>query len=277
MDEAELCLWLRRSLRYVRSKLKITLNKDLSQHLMVWCDLGLMFKKLLKSIKAKYAFELGTGTGFLTKFIATTVEHVVSIEIDPRLLYVAYKILDGEYNVSLVLGDGIRHIESECVRADVIVSNTPFHITSQLIISFIKSRYPYAIITLQQEVAERLIASAGSANYSRLSVLAKLFLEVKDIKTYPPQAFYPRPEVSATLVLLKKKQHWSSNYENLEGFLACLFSQRRRKLRKALIHCFGKESLNVVKGLINDELRVFKLNPEDFLNLYLRFKDLMST
>jgi len=276
MNEAELCLWLRRNLKYVRNKLKLALSKDLSQHLMVWCDLGITFKKILESIRVKYAFELGTGTGFLTKFIATAVKHVVSAEIDPKLLYAAYKILSDEYNVSLVLGDGIKLIESDSVRADVIVSNTPFHLTSQLIVSFIKSKYPYALITLQREVAERLTASVGSVNYSRLSVLTNLFLEVKKVKTYPPQAFYPRPEVSATLVLLKRKSYWSNTYENLESFLACLFSQRRRKLRRALIQCFGKDSLDIVKGLVNDELRVFKLNPEDFLNLYLKFKDLMN-
>ena len=204
MNEAELCLWLRRNLRYVRSKLKLALSKDLSQHIMVWCDLGITFKKILENIRVKYAFELGTGTGFLTKFIAPTVRHVVSAEIDPKLLYIAYKILSDEYNVSLVLGDGIKIIESDGVRADVIVSNTPFHLTSQLIVSFIKSRYPYALITLQREVAERLTASVGSVNYSRLSVLTSLFLEVKKVKTYPPQAFYPRP-VSYTHLMLPTK------------------------------------------------------------------------
>ncbi|RLG87024.1 MAG: ribosomal RNA small subunit methyltransferase A [Thermoprotei archaeon] len=275
MKEEGLCSWLRRSIRYVTSILPPNkLSKDLGQHLMVWCSLGLKFLEIIKKLSANKVLELGTGTGFLTKFLSMAADNVVSIEIDPKLASIARELLRDAYNIHLIIGDGLEFIRVLNDRVEIIASNTPYNISSRVIVSFIKSNLNYALLTLQKEVADKLLAKPGTRDYGRLSVISSIFLSVERIRDYPPIAFYPRPEVYSTLVLLRRKRSWSPIFNNIEEFLGCLFSQRRRRLIKVLNKCVEGFSINklISKYHVRNDLRVFQAEPELLLNLYIRSK-----
>ena len=273
----DLCLWLRRRSREVLKILGLRLNKELAQHLMVSCKLGLDFLSVIKQLGIKRIFEFGLGTGFLTKFISVPARYVVGIELDKRLAVIAQKLLQDQHNVMIIIGDGTKFLEGSCIRAEALVSNPPFSISTLLIIGFIKSNYSTSLMTLQKELAERLIAKPGSRNYSRLTVLSSLLLNVRIIRTYPPSAFYPAPEVSISLVLMKKKGRYIPYLDYFEDFLAGIFSQKRRKIIKAILHYLEirgykicrRDIEEIVSKYCNPDSKVMHIQPEDILRIFL--------
>ncbi len=261
VSEPRLCLWLEKNVRrYSRS---VRLRKKYGQHLMVDCSLGLKFLSTLKSeVKPGRVLEVGTGLGFLTKFLSE-VSPVVSVELDPTLARASRKVLKHTRNpVFIIEADAVRLVREGIVRADVVASNPPFNITSDLLISLVKSPYTHALLTLQKEVVDRLLAEPGSRSYGKITVIVRSFFEVRKLAEVPPKTFFPPPEVHASVVLLRRVSPWSEMWENLEKLLKCAFSQRRKLAKKVLGRCVeALFSAGLSKELTEElrDLRVFQV------------------
>ncbi len=240
---------------------------------MVDCKLGIAFLNAVKELNVRTAMELGAGTGFLTKFLAFAVNHLVAVELDIRLVKYLITIAEDHSNVSVILGDGLHLLKSNALRVDAVVSNTPYSITGPLIASIVKSNIRYGILTLQKEVADRLVSSAGSSNYGRITVFTNIYMRPKVLSIFSPNSFYPRPKVWSALVILERIKNWNSKEVVLEELIKCLFNQRKRKAFKVLSKCvenlsLNSGSLNLLKNKLNN-LRVFELSPSDIYEIFL--------
>ncbi len=256
--EDDPCWELRRLLRHIRG---LRLRKRLGQHIMRECRVGADFMRVIMGLAPEAVVEVGPGPGTLTLFIVRSCERVLSIEIDSSFTpYLAR--LASRYPLEVVLGDAIDLIPS--VRGvDVLASNTPYNISSQLIVAFVKNpSLRAAVMTLQRDLVDRLLAPPGSRRYGRIAAFARAFATIEKVADYPPSYFIPEPEVWSSLVVLKKVVEWSDEWATYENMLRCLFNQRRRVLRTVARRC----GLVVPTDLANK--RVYELGPENFVRIY---------
>jgi len=248
--------------------------KSLGQHFMVSCSLGEDIVTLLREMcsgSCSSVFELGSGLGFLTLYLQYVSEYVIASEIDPRFL----RNLRSTFQQSLtdiVACDGVPLLGA-LREGVVVVSNTPYVISAQILVALARSRVRRAVLVLQRDVAEKISAKPGSKNYGRISALVQTFMEVSLGGSYPPKTFTPRPKVWSSVVVLKRLREWVDDYRGYEDFLRCLFSQRRRVIGKRLKECLGVELNSLTEELGAEFLRrrVFEIEPETLLRLYTKF------
>ncbi len=270
MENSDICIELNQILRRYQRVLR--LSKRLGQHIMRGCALASDFAKMLHKLKPDRVLEIGTGIGSLTLVLSRFSTHVVSIEIDPKLAYIARRVLKNYHNAEIILGDGLVFLRASSARADIVCSNPPFNLTGPLISAIVKSSYNTALITLQKEVAEKLVSSPGSRNYGRLTAFVRTFMDAKLINTYPPEEFLPEPEVHVSLVLLSRKRKWENTWALYEELIKCIFNQRRKLAYKVVRKCLE----SVLKLKLNDHvelselknLRVFSLDPELLVKIF---------
>lgn len=214
--------------------------------------------------------EIGAGTGNLTGPLADFAKKVIAVEKDEGAARYLAGVMSGRGNVEVVKGD---ILTIALPRVDRIVSNLPYSISTPITFKVLtEGQFDLAVLTYQTEVADRLMAVPGSSEYSRLSVMATLLASIRRVKDFPPGSFYPTPRVGSTVVTMKRKDVEGVDIASLEGTLKALFSQRRRKLRKALVAYAKIRSTNreravaaVAPSLLGK--RVFELTPTEFLDL----------
>ncbi|MFA0761985.1 MAG: hypothetical protein HZLCBSQH_002097 [Candidatus Fervidibacterota bacterium] len=155
------------------------------------------------------AFEVGTGFGTLTAALATQCRQVVSLEKDKRLAEIARKLLLPFPNIVVHQADALTVNWSELLNAHFVarwkfVANLPYAIGKPLLMRLLRERHLFAdaTVTVQREVAQRMVAQAGQDNYSILSVAVQLYADVRVVATVPPTSFYPEPEVWSAIVKL---------------------------------------------------------------------------
>ena len=167
-----------------------------------------------------------------------------------------------KYLLEVVFGDAIELVP--LIRGvDILASNTPYNISSQLLVAFVKNPLlRAAVMTLQKDLVDRLLAPPGSKRYGRIAAFVRTFAIIEKVADYPPSYFVPEPEVWSSLVVLRKVTDWSEGWARYEDMLRCLFNQRRRVLRTVARRC----GLAMPTDLLNK--RVYELGPEEFVRIY---------
>ncbi|MHC1586070.1 MAG: 16S rRNA (adenine(1518)-N(6)/adenine(1519)-N(6))-dimethyltransferase RsmA [Candidatus Hecatellaceae archaeon] len=216
--------------------------------------------------------EVGGGLGFLTEVLARRAGKVLTVEADPKLFRLLQRKFKGRANVELIFGDFLKL--NLAGRYDKVVSNPPYSISSPLIFKILEAPFRLAVLTLQQEFAERMVARPGSHSYGRLTVTAYYWADVEILEKISKDSFYPKPEVDSVVVRLKPRSKPPFKLEDYSFFsevVKLLFSQRRRKLSKALQTLSKlKPELKLVKPYQEIpylERRVFTLSPEEFAEI----------
>jgi 16S rRNA (adenine1518-N6/adenine1519-N6)-dimethyltransferase len=121
----------------------------------------------------------------------------------------------------------------------VVIGNLPYNLSSQIIVHLMQARghIHRALLMLQKEMAQRLIALPGSRDYGRLSVMLQYCADVAVVAEAPARLFYPRPKVDSQVirVLFKECIETPADDESLlSRVVKAGFSQRRKTLRNAL-------------------------------------------
>ncbi|MEM1622597.1 MAG: 16S rRNA (adenine(1518)-N(6)/adenine(1519)-N(6))-dimethyltransferase RsmA [Sulfolobales archaeon] len=240
-------------------------SKKLGQHFLVDCNLALEVLGKLEEICPKReccVYELGSGLGSLTLFLKSRFDYVMCSEIDVRFAdYLKKKFADDLIDV--VASDGIPLISA--LRENcILVSNTPYVVSSQIVVATVKSGVKSAVLVLQEEVARKLAAKPGAPNYGRITAFTQTFMSVELGGSYPPESFRPKPMVWSTVVVLKRRREWNETMRGYEEFLKCLFNQRKRVLARRLKECLGIAPSNELS-----KMRVFNAGPEHLFQLYM--------
>jgi 16S rRNA (adenine1518-N6/adenine1519-N6)-dimethyltransferase len=249
-------------------------RKRLGQNFMV--DEGYLHDMVSYASVGKndIVLEIGAGFGALTKVLSSLCSRVIAVEVDPKLVEVFGVEVAGLENVLLVEGDVL---EVAIPSFNKVVSNLPFSISSPILFWLLEREFDLAVLTFQKEFAERLVASVGSKDYSRLTVETYYRAEVELMETVPREAFIPLPDVDACIVRLRLRKTAPFRLKN-EGLfhelVRALFSQRNKKMRNAIagfLHKLGKEKVEADSLLFHDK-RVRELAPEDFGAIANEFK-----
>jgi 16S rRNA (adenine1518-N6/adenine1519-N6)-dimethyltransferase len=120
-----------------------------------------------------------------------------------------------------------------------VVGNLPYNISSPLLFHIVgaANAIDEQVFMLQAEVVERMVAPAGSSDFSRLSVMLQARYDMEQVLEVPPEAFDPQPKVNSAVVRMIPRQDFDlSNvqWNALEKVVAAAFSQRRKMLRTNL-------------------------------------------
>lgn len=225
--------------------------------------------------------EIGTGNGNLTKILRQHCRYLISVEIDRNLYDDVKEML--KYDNLLFLNCDILFkkqlnplvlevIESKKDLTPKIVSNPPYNIISPLLEAVVSSPITFKdiFLTVQKEIAERLVADVGSSNYSSLSVFIQSFCEVKILRLISKQCFFPMPQVDSAFVHIKPIYKVSEKYRNYSKFLKKVFSQRRKNIKNVFLNIFNGDTVNDIlrKFDINVNLRCENIKPTVFKQIY---------
>lgn len=183
--------------------------------------------------------EIGAGLGSLTRILATRAKKVTAVEIDRKLIPVLREVTARFSNIEIIQGDilELNPVEILSEAGYIVVANIPYYITSAIIRHLLESRLKPSrlVLTMQQEVAERICAEPGDLSVLALSV--QVFGKPVIAAHIPSGAFYPAPKVdSATLVVeLYDQPFLSERQHNLFFSLVKMgFSQKRKMLRNTI-------------------------------------------
>jgi 16S rRNA (adenine1518-N6/adenine1519-N6)-dimethyltransferase len=241
-------------------------SKRLGQSFMIDADCLHSMAYYTSLSKEDVVLEVGAGFGVLTQILSPLCAEVIAVEVDRRLVEVLRKELTGFDNVVVVEGDVL---EARIPKFNKVVANPPFHISSAILFWLLEKSFDLAVLTFQQEFAERLVANVGSKNYSRLTVETYYRAKVELLETVPKEAFLPQPDVDACIVRLKPRSAPPFHVKSEQVFhdlVRTLFTQRNRKVRNAVtdfLHRGGKKE-SLADSLLFHESRVRELAPEDF-------------
>jgi 16S rRNA (adenine1518-N6/adenine1519-N6)-dimethyltransferase len=175
--------------------------------------------------------EIGPGLGVLTRKLASRARKVVAIEMDRRLAEHIRATLPE--NIEVVVGDAL---EVEFPKFDRMVSNLPYSISSPIIFKLLEHEFRKAVIMVQKEFADRMVAAPDSDDYSRLTVNVYYRAECRIVERVPRSRFWPSPRVdSAVVELIPRPPPFAVLDEKLfYRLVEILFQQRRKKIGTVL-------------------------------------------
>jgi 16S rRNA (adenine1518-N6/adenine1519-N6)-dimethyltransferase len=200
--------------------------------------------------------EVGTGLGMLTCILAERANQVMTIEID-RGLVRALKAEGLPPNVVLQHADA-REVDFSQLARDLggnvkIVANLPYSVGTPLLRELLNAADSIVgwSVMLQREVARRVVAGTGEAEYGSLSVLHELVVEVEAKKQVRAGNFYPKPKVDSTFLVMRPKTPAIPGDElrRVEKVTRGAFKYRRKTLHNSLLRS-GFSPEDVSKALV---------------------------
>lgn len=221
-------------------------KKSLGQHFLL--DEGLLGSIVASAgdLTGIHVVEIGPGPGGLTRaLLAGPAASVTVIEKDTRFLPLLEEL-------RAHAGERLQIIARDALKCDpltlapeprAILANLPYNIGTELVAHWLEqlaehgaASYRHITVMLQEEVAERLMATPGSKAYGRLSVLARWLTEPVLLRRVPPGAFTPPPSVMSAVIQLRPRPHplAEADARTLIRVVAAAFNQRRKMLRRSL-------------------------------------------
>jgi 16S rRNA (adenine1518-N6/adenine1519-N6)-dimethyltransferase len=183
--------------------------------------------------------EIGPGTGALTEYLARAARRVIAIEVDERLEPILKARLGPYDNVEVIYEDILQTYVAALVgKGDyVVVANVPYYITSAILRHLLESekRPRRLVLTVQLEVAERLIAKPGEM--SLLAVSAQFYAKPRIVTRLNPAVFWPRPEIDSAVVRLDTYDKPPVDVPSEKAFFRVVragFGQKRKQLKNSL-------------------------------------------
>ena len=238
----------------------IQLTKSLGQNFL---HDGNQLRRIIQAAelsKADKVLEIGPGLGPLTELLVEHAGEVLAIEKDGRLVEVLKKRFhlengsmtspDRSSALQLVHDDALDFLRRE--HRDwsqwKLVANLPYSVASPIIVELAQGeKSPQRlVVTLQSEVARRLVASAGDDDYGILSLLVQLDFEPRESFKIPASCFFPSPGVDSACAILERRPEPLLPPELRETFRALVkqaFSQRRKMMLKLLKQRWSEERL----------------------------------
>ena len=193
--------------------------------------------------------EIGPGRGALTQQLLTRGGRVAAIEIDPELVaFLGEKFKDAD-NFELIHADLLdvdlaKFIRDRSDSPASVTGNLPYYITSPILRAIFDASEAVsrAVVMMQKEVADRVVAQPGTRDYAFLSVLCQLYSRPRRLFRVPARAFQPPPDVTSALVEFTLDQTAAPDPEFVE-FLKLSFAHPRKTLLNNLSARYDRAAL----------------------------------
>jgi 16S rRNA (adenine1518-N6/adenine1519-N6)-dimethyltransferase len=214
---------------------RIVPNRLLGQNFMVESSVYPKLGEYACLSNDDVVLDAGAGLGFLTRFLADRCKTVVAVEKDPRLLTVLREQVQTFANVTAIQGDVLT---AELPLFNKVVAIPPYYLSSRLVTWLLQRQIECAVLILQKEFVEKLLAPVGTKNYGWLAVVAFHDAKVKLLDEIPKTLFYPPPQVDSVIVRLEPRKPVPYKVNDRKLFNALvrwMFTQRNKKVNNALV------------------------------------------
>jgi 16S rRNA (adenine1518-N6/adenine1519-N6)-dimethyltransferase len=220
--------------------------------------------------------EIGPGTGALTERLAQIAARVIAVELDERLRPILEERLQTFDNVGVIYEDILTVNVAEVIgdTSYIVVANVPYYITSAILKLLLEDspRPRRIVLTVQQEVAERVIAKPG--DMSLLAVSVQFFGKPRLVSRINPAAFWPRPDVDSAILRIDIYDQPAVNVPSEKAFFRVVragFSQKRKQLKNAISSGLSISNTNAValieRADIDPQRRAETLTLEEWASL----------
>ena len=225
----------------------------------------------------KNIIEIGPGPGGLTRSIFIQgANSIIAIEKD-------YKSIKCLQSLQDICGDKLKIIHDDILNLKLIdfgpfpksiIANLPYNISSKLIINWLKEinlnkdvLIDEITITIQKELADKLVSKVGDSNYGRISLITNLLSSVSKEIELPPSVFFPKPKVHSSVVKITPltEPRFDVDLDIFEKLTRRAFGNRRKMLRQSLKDFGGSNLLKLAN--IKDNLRAQDLSTSEFCKL----------
>jgi 16S rRNA (adenine1518-N6/adenine1519-N6)-dimethyltransferase len=214
--------------------------------------------------------EVGPGLGSLTVALVPRVSTVLAVEIDPLL---AESLAETVRTHAPRFVDRLVVHQADALRVTdlqppptALIANLPYNVSVPVLVHMF-STFPSldrALVMVQREVGERIVAIPGSKAYGVPSVKMQWFGAVRLAGTIPRTVFWPEPNVDSTLVRIDRTPPPPGSRSEVFALVEAAFGQRRKMLRRALTPAYGPpafiesalESIGVAGNARGEELSV---------------------
>ena len=214
--------------------------------------------------------EVGTGTGSLTQQMAEMAGAVVTVELDRELFQLASEELIDYPNIVMLRQDALKNknrfdaavleavkqqVEAAPGRRLKLAANLPYNVATPIISNLLDTEIvPYSMtVTIQKELADRIIAPPSTKDYSALSIWIQSQCHCEILRVLPPSVFWPRPKVYSAIIQITPDEELRSRIPDrayFHQFVRSLFFHRRKFLRSVLLAAYkgklGKPEIDAV-------------------------------
>lgn len=241
--------------------------------------------------------EIGAGTGALTKLLAQEARHVIALELDEKLLPILRSELSEHDNVTVLQGDILALDPAALIeeaRREIgmpratykVAGNLPYYITSAIIRHLMEAelRPDLMVVTVQYEVAKRIVAAPGDT--SVLTVSVQFYGEPELLFRIKSGSFYPRPNVDSAVVRIDVDPSPPLPKDETDLFFKVVragFSQRRKQLHNALSTGLGEvlskdeAADRLDRAGIDHRRRAQTLSVEEWITLTRAVRDVLES
>jgi 16S rRNA (adenine1518-N6/adenine1519-N6)-dimethyltransferase len=234
----------------------------------------------LGDLRGETVIEIGPGQGAITRALAARAARVTAIELDSALA----ERLRAEFppeGLTVIEAD-ILDVDFDAIAAQAgkrlaVAGNLPYYITSPILLKLAASHASLdrAVLMVQREVADRIVAAPGSRDYGLLSVTVQMYGPVAALFTLPPEAFSPPPDVHSTVFRWRFAPRFDElgvEEQNFLRFVRQAFAQKRKTLANNLRAAgFGPDAIQsaLSAASIPPQARAEALSIEELASLWI--------
>ena len=192
--------------------------------------------------------EIGPGIGPLTQQLSLRAGKVCAVEVDDRLKPILDITLAECPNVEILWGDVLKQDIPALVRQKLpglrpmACANLPYYITSPILTALLEAECFEAVtVMVQKEVAQRIAAQPGSADYSAFTVFCQYYAQPELLFDVPAHCFLPQPKVTSAVITLRVRKERPWDIADTDTFFRVVrssFAMRRKKLSNGLASGF---------------------------------------
>ena len=206
--------------------------------------------------------EIGPGIGPLTQQLCLRAGKVCAVEVDTRLEPILKQTVGDFSNLEILWGDILKQDIPALVAEKfpglrpMACANLPYYITTPILSALLEADcFDTVTVMVQKEVAQRIAAAPGTADYGAFSVFCQYYTEPELLFDVPPNCFLPQPKVTSAVITLRRRAARPWNVTDEAAFFRVVrssFAMRRKKLSNGLTAGFPE----LGKAGIEDVLKV---------------------
>jgi len=192
--------------------------------------------------------EIGPGIGPLTQQLCLRAGKVCAVELDTRLKPILDKTVGEFSNLNILWDDVLKQDIAALVQQQfpglrpMACANLPYYITSPILTALLEARcFDSVTVMVQKEVAQRIAARPGTADYSAFTVFCQFYAQPEILFDVPAGCFLPQPKVTSAVIQLRCRKEFPWQIENQDIFFRTVrasFAMRRKKLANGLASGF---------------------------------------
>ena len=260
------------SLQEFLDKRGLGMRKKFGQNFLINPGIRRAIVSALEAETGECVWEIGPGLGAMTSLLLEQGLRVRAFEIDLGFTRALREFFSGNDGFVLVEGDVMKTWPGEPA-APYLLGNLPYNIAAALLAGFVERGrfFRRIVVTVQREVARRMAAVPGSADYSSFSVLCAAEYRVRPLMAIKGASFYPRPRVDSQAVLLEQRENPSVRPACFFPLVRRLFSSRRKTIKNNLItFCASRgypaelAAATLAQSAVDGNRRAEDLGLEDF-------------